>query len=138
MNKVYPSKVDTWLGNVLRTVPVLLVFVVWELIQAPVPGRWFIALAILSIGICLPLSLLFLTRYTLSETHLSIRSGFFTWSIPLNDISAIEPTRDPRSSPALSMDRLRIQYGRAKSVMISPANREEFLSALKTLNVPHA
>jgi hypothetical protein len=39
------------------------------------------------------------------------------------------PTHDPLSSPALSLDRLRDQYGQSffKAVMISSADRNHFL-----------
>jgi hypothetical protein len=41
-------------------------------------------------------------------------------------------TRNPPSSPALSLDRLRVQFGRGwgKAVMISPADRNGFLDDL--------
>ena len=40
------------------------------------------------------------------------------------------PTRDPLSSPALSLDRLKVSYGPKKHVLISPANKAGFLSAI--------
>jgi len=72
------------------------------------------------------------TRYDLSGGTLIIRSGPFRWSIPVADIKSITPTRNPLSSPALSLDRLRIEYGRERAVMISPNQKEAFLRALET------
>jgi hypothetical protein len=138
MIKVYRSKVDAWLGILLCVIPIPLAFVIWNLLHNSVQGKWFIAFAIIVIGICLPISLLVSTIYTLSEKSLSIRSGLFKWEIPLKEISAIKPTNDPLSSPALSLDRLRIEYGKGKSIMISPLDKAEFIRDLKAMNIPCA
>ena len=49
--------------------------------------------------------------------------------MPLAAIDAVEPARNPLSSPACSLDRLRIEYG-AKRIMISPLDKAGFLRAL--------
>ena len=49
--------------------------------------------------------------------------------MPLAAIASVEPTRNPLSSPACSLGRLRIRYG-AKQIMISPLDRVGFLRAL--------
>lgn len=41
------------------------------------------------------------------------------------------PTRGPLSSPALSLDRLRIEYGKRGVVLISPREKEAFVRALE-------
>jgi uncharacterized membrane protein YdbT with pleckstrin-like domain len=138
MSKVYRSKVDTWLGVILGAVPIPLMFIIWKLFHEPVHGKWFIILPIFLIGICLPIALLASTRYTITENTLSIRSGLFKWEIPLKEISTIELTNDPLSSPALSLDRLRIEYGQGKYIMISPVNKVEFIRDLQAMNVPCA
>jgi hypothetical protein len=38
--------------------------------------------------------------------------------------------RGALSSPALSLDRLRVEYGRSQWLMISPADKERFLREL--------
>lgn len=50
----------------------------------------------------------------------------------MGEISEVRPTHNPLSSPALSLDRLHVQYGPGflKAVMISPADREGFLEDL--------
>jgi len=103
-----------------------------------VPGRWFVAVPIVLLGVCLPLSLLFFTTYRINDAFLGIRSGFFTWEIPIHTISKVGSTNDPVSSPALSLDRIRIEYGHTKSVIISPLNKDEFLRDLDHLGVPRA
>jgi hypothetical protein len=138
MFKVYRSKVDTWPGVILVAVPIPLAFIIWKLFHESVHGEWFVALPVFFIGICLPVSLLAYTSYTITEKSLSIRSSLFKWEIALKEISAIEPTNDPLSSPALSLDRLRIEYGQGKSIMISPLNKAEFIRDLQAMNVPCA
>jgi hypothetical protein len=85
------------------------------------------------LGVLLPAWLLLGTDYVLDQEHLKIRCGPFRWSIPVREIRHVEPTRNPLSSPALSLDRLRIEYGNGKSLMISPRDTEQFLADLDAL-----
>jgi len=76
--------------------------------------------------------LVFPMRYGLDDTHLQVRFGICRQRIPLADILEVHPTRNPLSSPALSLDRLHVQFGQGifKTVMISPAERSRFLDDL--------
>src|SRR5690606_1532665 len=87
--------------------------------------------ALLLVGVILPLWILRSTYYTLDARYLHVRSGPFKWRVPLRDIRAVRPTRSPLSSPALSLDRLRIEFGRAGSIMISPGDKDRFLTELE-------
>ncbi|MFL9708888.1 PH domain-containing protein, partial [Aeromonas veronii] len=69
--------------------------------------------------------------YRLEGDTLFVSSGPIRLCVPLREIVNITPTNNPLSSPALSLDRLRIEYGRGKSVMISPRNKEEFVRNLE-------
>jgi hypothetical protein len=75
---------------------------------------------------------LFPMRYGLDDTHLLVRFGLLRLRIPLADIAEVQPTRNPLSSPALSLDRLSVQFGKGilDTVMISPADRGHFVDAL--------
>ena len=80
-----------------------------------------------------------LLRYTYYEVQpdqqtLRIVSGPFSWRVPVAAISTIKATHNPLSSPALSLDRLQIRYGKHDSVMISPADKAGLLAALFHLN----
>lgn len=86
---------------------------------------------LLLLGIVLPPWLLTSTYYVLGDTELLVKSGPLQWRVPLVDIRAVTPTRSALSSPALSLDRLRIDYQRWKSIMISPADQEGFLQELE-------
>jgi hypothetical protein len=91
---------------------------------------WGVAGVLLVFG--LYVGLVFPMRYGLSDTHLLVRFGVCRQRIPLVDISEVHPTRNPLSSPALSLDRLHVQYGQGifKAMMISPADRNPFLDDL--------
>ncbi len=132
MDSVYRSKIDTWVAILLVGLPIVMVFVSWKLIHDSVPGRWFIVVPILLLGAALPISLIISTKYTITSDSLWIRSGIFKWQIPLHDINAVVATRNPLSSPALSLDRIRIDYCKGKSVMISPLSKDAFLLDLRS------
>lgn len=76
---------------------------------------------------------IFNTYYVVENNTLIIKSLVFRWKININDITQIETTHNPLSSPALSLDRLKIYYmknGEVTSVMISPKDKETFLQAI--------
>lgn len=134
---VFRSKVDTWLGAILIAAPILTVATILGS-AAPEGGApiWFLALlAVVPVG--LPLWLLCATTYTLTATALLVRCGPLSWHVPLEDIRSVQPTRNPLSSPALSLDRLRIDYGRGHAIMISPSDRERFLRELEARRTRH-
>jgi hypothetical protein len=81
---------------------------------------------IVYVGVVFPM------RYGIGDGRLTIRFGLCRQRIPLAEIRAVYPTRNPLSSPALSLDRLHVRFGEGffKSVMISPAERDEFLHHL--------
>ena len=70
------------------------------------------------------------TYYVLEGNELRIRSGPFRWRIAIEEIHGVSATRLPWSSPALSLNRLRIDYGEDKWILLSPERREEFLQRL--------
>src|SRR6185436_12660669 len=73
------------------------------------------------------------TYYVVEPPELVIRSSFFTWRVPISEIRSITPTRSPASSPALSLDRLRIDYG-TRAIMVSPDDPRRFIEALRAIN----
>ena len=84
--------------------------------------------AIVALG--LPVWLLLSTYYLVDAGNLMIRSGPFRWSISISEIKSVEPSRSLLSSPALSLNRLEIQYGRGKTVLVSPKDVEGFRNAI--------
>jgi hypothetical protein len=127
MVTVYKSKIDAWLLVVLVIAMIVSLFAAATVLAVASPMAWTVAAFVAGVGVGLPLWLLLSTHYTLGHGQLVVRSGPFKWYISLTDITGITPTSNPLSSPALSLDRLRIDYGRGKSLMISPRNKEEFI-----------
>lgn len=128
----YHSRIDWWIALVLALPPVMLLLVWWVMM---IDGRHSEGLGMLvALGLLLVvyIGLVFPMRYGLDDSRLLICFGFCRIRIPLAEIKEVYPTRNPLSSPALSLDRLHIQYGegRFKFVMISPADREGFLDEL--------
>jgi hypothetical protein len=74
------------------------------------------------------------TQYRIDAEQLVVSSMFLTWKIPLSTIQKISPSSNSVSSPALSLDRLRIDYqkqGKAKFILISPKDKQAFTQALQ-------
>jgi hypothetical protein len=120
----FASKRDWWLSALLGALVVVQVAMV---ATAPFTARvadWSYVL-ILVPSIVLVLWIWLRTGYTLTGTLLLVRCGPFRWRIALAAVESVKRTHNPLSSPALSLDRLAIVYGR-RSLMISPDNADEF------------
>jgi hypothetical protein len=128
VNRTFRSKVDTWLIWVLILGVGLSIVV---LVAAAILERKFY---LIPIGLMSPLLIWICAwpmEYTLERDRLVIRSGFIRKAVPYADIRSVEPTRNPLSAPALSLDRLMIRRRKGSGVMISPDDRETFLRELK-------
>ena len=129
--KRFKSKVDTWI-QVLMIVAIVVQFVAVgaAALQADDPVATT-GLMLLVIGVSgLLVWLLLGTYYTVERGYLRIASGPLRWRVPLDAITSVKATRNPLSSPALSLDRILIRYGKRRRVMVSPADREGFLRAI--------
>ena len=74
-------------------------------------------------------------KYEIERETLTVKNAFFLKTkIPISEIKSVVETNNPLSSPAASLDRLYINYGKADSVIISPVNRDEFITELKHIN----
>ena len=74
------------------------------------------------------------TYYEINGKQLKIVGGPFRWKIDIMTIISIRKTRNPLSSPALSLNRLEIQYGKWSTILISPKNEEQFCENLRKIN----
>lgn len=127
----YPSKVDWWLGLVLVLAPATTVLLPaiaspgLEGLLVAAGGAAFFAL--LYLGVVLPM------RYGITDEVIIVRHGLVRQRIPLGAITEVYPTRNPLSSPALSLDRLYIRFGTGffAAAMISPADKAGFLAELQ-------
>lgn len=127
MASVYRSKVDAWLIVVLGFAMLAVLYSAGQTMLSNTPGAVAIAVLVAAVGVGLPAWLLLSTRYTLDASRLLVQSGPFKWTILLADIKNITPSNNPLSSPALSLDRLRIEYGKGGALMISPKDKAQFL-----------
>lgn len=128
----YPSKVDRWLVPVLCLPPAAAVAVcLASAIDGSTRGL-LVGLALAALIAGLYLGLVFPVRYGLDDAQLVVRFGLCRQRVPLAGITEVRPTSTPLSAPALSLDRLRIRFGRSalQSVVISPADIDRFLDDL--------
>ena len=125
--QVFESKVDTWLLAVLLITILVCLYAGYVLIKGKRP---IVAVLTLGIGSFLPIWLLFSTQYKVTDGILYISSGPSSYVIPVSSISGVRETKNSRSSPALSLDRLEISYGNGQKVLVSPKEKEKFLSTL--------
>jgi hypothetical protein len=114
-------------------IPILLIIAVsnfsaiksesWKALIAPVLILGFVLIVIFGI------------RYRIDSQKLYIQNSIFgTTKININDISRIEKTWNPLSSPAPSIfGRVQIYYTNG-SIIISPKNYEEFKNELLKIN----
>ena len=134
-SSTFPSQRDPWLvALLLGAVALIGVSLVFARAQGR-PGALG-ATVVGLLGAALVLWVLYGTDYRLHAGELHVRSGPFRWRVPVAQIHAVEPTRSALSSPALSLNRLRIRYGDGKAVMVSPADREGFFEALRAHGAP--
>nr|WP_228006857.1 PH domain-containing protein [Brevibacillus borstelensis] len=80
---------------------------------------------------CFILWLFSSTYYVIGDKELLIRYGPFRRAVPLDSIKTVRKTSNPASSPALSLKRLEISYGNGSIVLISPKDRDAFLTELR-------
>ena len=123
---VFRSKIDLWL------LIVLVAAAAFPLTQAMAALRhgssWIPHVLIFGLLGGLFFWLLLSTRYTVNQDTVVVQCGPFRWRIPKNEITQIVPSKSILSSPALSLDRLRIDYaGGRKSILISPKDKDGFL-----------
>ena len=127
--KKFQSSISYWLF-----IPVLIVLFCY-LIATIIEKDWFSSIIALALNL-LVWSIVSKTYYEIVGSELKIVSGFIVnKKIQIKNISKIVKTNSLLSSPALSLTgRLEVFYNKYDSVIISPKEREEFISALKSIN----
>jgi len=130
----FPSKRDPWLVAVIWAAVALLLATASVPIQSGAFGVLGVPLALLhGIAAGFALWVLYGTGYRIEGRQLVVRGGPFRWRIELDAIVSVTPTGSPLSSPACSLDRLRIAYRTTRgerTLMVSPADKAGFLAAL--------
>jgi membrane protein YdbS with pleckstrin-like domain len=129
----YPSKRDLWLSILLLGLSILFFYMSVMIYFEPV-SIWVKiggSIFFLVFAIYMPI-ILYGISYTLTSDQLIIKCAFlFSSTIPLNRITEVFPTHNPLSSPACSLDRLRIKYtGHWFGALISPNDKQVFMEDL--------
>jgi hypothetical protein len=128
----FRSKIDWWIGLILVALPLIELGALAAALRGG-NGEAITGMAVACGVVAAIYGLLVIpVRYGVSSDRLVIRFGVVRRYIDLAAIREVYPTHNPLSSPALSLDRLAIRTGDGLLGMslISPAEREEFLSTL--------
>lgn len=126
---VFKSSVGWWYYAVIVATAILVLFaIVPPMRSGDLSLLAGAAIIILSLGV--PVWLLFATYYRTDADSLYVRSGPFSWTIPLAEIESVKPSRAAWSSPALSLDRLDIRYSGGRRILVSPQDRDAFINAV--------
>jgi len=127
MKDVYKSKIGPPIIFPLCTVGGMFI--------AMIITRAWPAVLIMGVLILVLIHTYFNTYYTIAGNELKVRYGFIiNKTIDIGSIKKLVPTRDMRSAPALSTDRVEIFYNQYDSVLISPEDQAEFIERLKVIN----
>lgn len=129
MKKLYKSKIGLEL-----VIPLVLIFGTVLALTISQKPSWIGIVILLPVMIFVA-HMFMTTNYTIESDVLIIKCGFlFNKTIDIRTISKISETNNPLSSPATSLDRLEIMYGKFDSVIISPKQKTEFINDIKKLN----
>jgi len=132
METRFSSKVDGWLIPIMVLSVGGLVAAFIAVLIEPAPWPIQLLLGVVTVVVTLLLLSVFRnTHYTVAGDSLRIVSGPFKWNIAVTDIGDIVPSRNPLSSPALSIDRLRISLGKRKFILVSPEDKDGFIRAIE-------
>ncbi len=122
----FESKVDTWYFVVMAGVLLLSGFIA---VPAMLAGKWWTGI-FLGAGPALLIWNWRSTSYVVSSDTLAVRCLLLRKKIPLATVTALRASRDLRSSPALSLDRIEVLSSGA-SVLVSPKDKAAFIRAIR-------
>ena len=127
---IHKTKIDRWIAAVLIGIPgIMLLLSIIVFISADATAG-FISLFSLIFVLVIYLLLVYPVYYETTVDFLIIRFGVIRYKINYSDINSVKPSRSLLSSPALSLDRLKIDHGKAMPTLISPVDKKIFLEDL--------
>ena len=128
MNAVFRSKIDAGFTLIALAMPCVALV---ALFTAP-PGKHLVWIPVVMVFLVAAFVcwIFVATYYELREEELVAHCGPFTWRVPLASVIDVRESNTARSGPALSMDRLEIVYGDGRMLIVSPADKVRFLTAL--------
>lgn len=126
----FRSTVDSWIYIVAIALPLILISAIAStLSEAELSTILYSMLAIAPFAL-IPAWLLISTYYRVDSAIMRVQAGPFSWSIPLDQIRNVTAERSLAAAPSLSANRLKIDYGRQRSIRVSPKNRAAFITAI--------
>src|SRR5690606_11388766 len=126
----FNSKVDWWLAAIVISVPLISVgttisgLASGDMAAAAIGAGTVVGVVALYIVVVWPVA------YEVDARELVVRFGLMRNRVPLDQIARIAPSRNPLASPALSLDRLRLDRRGGGIVLVSPADRAGFVRAI--------
>ncbi len=141
MDKVHKSKVDWWLWLALGIPIVGIGTAVYQGLTTD-SGILWVALIASAMILVVYGGLVFPMRYTIAADGMRVRAGWFLrLFVPWERLVGARFTRNPLSSPALSLHRIHIDYrkpnGKQTYVLISPVDRTAFLHDIAAASGRH-
>lgn len=126
MQRTFKSKVGWWYYAALAYLIACLVLAIWQ--------KNGIAIVVMFIANMTLIQLMLKTEYVVADGVLYLKC----WIMPVRKISVtkiktIKETRNPLSSYALSLDRLKIEYEKTFT-LVSPDNKQDFVNELRKYN----
>ena len=131
----FRSKVDWWLVLILVWIPILTSLPQLQRLAlggSPNSSAWLSLLVVAGVVLAL-----FPTRYVIEGETVSIKCGVIGWecdAFRVQDVQTVEESHDVLAAPALSLDRLRIDLGLRRDIVISPKDKAGFLRALAAID----
>lgn len=123
----FQSKKDIWLAVLIWSVIILIFFMM-------ITEQNIVVYIVGILNNALLLWLWFGTNYKIDDEDLIVRSGPFKSTIDIKSIKKLRATKTLLAGPALSIDRIEIQYKRYDSVIVSPKEKNKFIESLLSKN----
>ena len=123
MRKVFKSKVDWWL------IAIILIVFAYPIVDGMMTKQYGLSITMLVV-LGLIAFMFSKIKYEIDEKILKI-----WWiKVEIHTIRKNYKTRNPLTSPALSLDRIAIVYNKYDEVLISPKDKKKFVEALLKIN----
>ena len=127
----FRSKIDWWIHLVLALLPAATVCLCAVFALEGGGMIVIVILYFLLINLILIVPVWAGTYYVLDEHELRVKCGVGKpLKILYRSIGGIRETKSALASPALSLDRVEIVYGRYGRVLVSPRDKQEFMRRL--------
>lgn len=126
--KKYPSKISYGLLSII------LIVLIGSTIPLLSPPIW-LGLLINCLLLLFIAHLYSNTYYLIDERFLIVKSGFvINMKIDIQMVNSIKETGSIISAPALSFDRLEVNWGEYAGVVISPREKHKFIEHMTNIN----